>query len=197
MINYFRGSILLLWVINMIESIIYDFNWTLIIAIFSCFISVVSLYNSWRSRTNNEKFWLKEQYYKSLSEAVKIESSYDNIFPDENRSLIMIHNKSDFKVYDVIVLQGLNNMDIFNGQCTSKACYVREICGQCREYFTMQYRGLGMSKFLVVGVFFRDFQGNEWYRDSYGITKVGYGYKEKLSKLKLITPPYPYKIDNR
>ena len=118
MINYFRGSILLLWVINMIESIIYDFNWTLIIAIFSCFISVVSLYNSWRSRTNNEKFWLKEQYYKSLSEAVKIESSYDNIFPDENRSLIMIHNKSDFKVYDVIVLQGLNNMDIFNGQCT-------------------------------------------------------------------------------
>ena len=197
MINYFRGSILLLWVINMIESIIYDFNWTLIIAIFSCFISVVSLYNSWRSRTNNEKFWLKEQYYKSLSEAVKIESSYDNIFPDENRSLIMIHNKSDFKVYDVIVLQGLNNMDIFNGQCTSKACYVREICGQCREYFTMQYRGLGMSKFLVVGVFFRDFQGNEWYIDSYGITKVGDGYKEKLSKLKLITPPYPYKIDNR
>lgn len=197
MINYFSGSILLLWVINMIESIIYDFNWTLIIAIFSCFISVVSLYNSWRSRTNNEKFWLKEQYYKSLSEAVKIESSYDNIFPDENRSLIMIHNKSDFKVYDVIVLQGLNNMDIFNGQCTSKACYVREICGQCREYFTMQYRGLGMSKFLVVGVFFRDFQGNEWYRDSYGITKVGDGYKEKLSKLKLITPPYPYKIDNR
>lgn len=197
MINYFRGSILLLWVINMIESIIYDFNWTLIIAIFSCFISVVSLYNSWRSRTNNEKFWLKEQYYKSLSEAVKIESSYDNIFPDENRSLIMIHNKSDFKVYDVIVLQGLNNMDIFNGQCTSKACYVREIRGQYREYFTMQYRGLGMSKFLVVGVFFRDFQGNEWYRDSYGITKVGDGYKEKLSKLKLITPPYPYKIDNR
>lgn len=188
---------MLLWVINMIESIIYDFNWTLIIAIFSCFISVVSLYNSWRSRTNNEKFWLKEQYYKSLSEAVKIESSYDNIFPDENRSLIMIHNKSDFKVYDVIVLQGLNNMDIFNGQCTSKACYVREICGQCREYFTMQYRGLGMSKFLVVGVFFRDFQGNEWYRDNYGITKVGDGYKEKLSKLKLITPPYPYKIDNR
>lgn len=197
MVNYFRGSILLLWVINMIESIIYDFNWTLIIAIFSFFISVISLYNSWRSRTNNEKFWLKEQYYKSLSEAVKIESSYDNIFPDENRSLIMIHNKSDFKVYDVIVLQGLNNMDIFNGQCTSKACYVREICGQCREYFTMQYRGLGMSKFLVVGVFFRDFQGNEWYRDSYGITKVGDGYKEKLSKLKLITPPYPYKIDNR
>lgn len=197
MVNYFRGSILLLWVINMIESIIYDFNWTLIIAIFSFFISVISLYNSWRSRTNNEKFWLKEQYYKSLSEAVKIEPSYDNIFPDENRSLIMIHNKSDFKVYDVIVLQGLNNMDIFNGQCTSKACYVREIRGQYQEYFTMQYRGLGMSKFLVVGVFFRDFQGNEWYRDSYGITKVGDGYKEKLSKLKLITPPYPYKIDNR
>lgn len=197
MVNYFRESILLLWVINMIESIIYDFNWTLIIAIFSFFISVISLYNSWRSRTNNEKFWLKEQYYKSLSEAVKIEPSYDNIFPDENRSLIMIHNKSDFKVYDVIVLQGLNNMDIFNGQCTSKACYVRAIRGQYREYFTMQYRGLGMSKFLVVGVFFRDFQGNEWYRDSYGITKVGDGYKEKLSKLKLITPPYPYKIDNR
>lgn len=69
--------------------------------------------------------------------------------------------------------------------------------GRYGEYFTMQYRGLGMSKFLVVGVFFRDFQGNEWYRDSYGITKVGDGYKEKLSKLKLITPPYPYKIDNR
>ena len=187
---------MLLWVINMIESIIYDFNWTLIIAIFSCFISGVSLYNSWRSRTNNEKFWIKEQYYKSLSEAVKIEPSYDNIFPDVNRNSIMIHNKSDFKVYDVIVLQGLNNMDIFNGQCISKACYVREIRGQYREYFTMQYRGLGMSKFLVVGVFFRDFQGNEWYRDSYGITKVGDGYKERLSKLKLITPPYPYKIDN-
>lgn len=44
----------------MIESIIYNFNWTLIIAIFSCFISGVSLYNSWRSRTNNEKFWIKE-----------------------------------------------------------------------------------------------------------------------------------------
>lgn len=196
MVNYFRGSILLLWEINMIESIIYDFNWTLIIAIFSCFISGVSLYNSWRSRTNNEKFWIKEQYYKSLSEAVKIEPSYDNMFPDLNRNSIMIHNKSDFKVYDVIVLQGLNNMDIFNGQCISKACYVREIRGQYREYFTMQYRGLGMSKFLVVGVFFRDFQGNEWYRDSYGITKVGDGYKERLSKLKLITPPYPYKIDN-
>ena len=196
MVSYFRGSILLLWEINMIESIIYDFNWTLIIAIFSCFISGVSLYNSWRSRTNNEKFWIKEQYYKSLSEAVKIEPSYDNIFPDVNRNSIMIHNKSDFKVYDVIVLQGLNNMDIFNGQCISKACYVREIRGQYVEYFTMQYRGLGMSKFLVVGVFFRDFQGNEWYRDSYGITKVGDGYKERLSKLKLITPPYPYKIDN-
>ena len=88
-------------------------------------------------------------------------------------------------------------MDLFNGECISKVCYVREIRGHYIEYFTMKHRGLGMSKFLVIGVFFRDFQGKEWFRDSYGVTRSGEGYKERLSKLKVIYPPYPYKIDDK
>ena len=40
------------------------------------------------------------------------------------------------------------------GNALQKLAMLGEIRGQYREYFTMQYRGLGMSKFLVVGVFF-------------------------------------------
>ena len=171
------------------------FDWGLIIAISSFFISLFGLYNSWRARTNTEKFWRREQYYKSLSEAVKIEPAIERGGQQElGESFVVINNKSDFKVYDVIILQGLNNMDLFNGECISKVCYVREIRGHYIEYFTMKHRGLGMSKFLVIGVFFRDFQGKEWFRDSYGVTRSGEGYKERLSKLKfclLYTSPSP------
>jgi len=180
-----------------VEVYVYELNWPLFIALSSLVISIFGLYNSWKSRINNEKFWIKEQYYKSLSEAVKIEPSYEHIVSEATESSIVIYNKSDFKVYDVVVLQGLNNMDLFNGQCISKVCYIREIRGGYSEHFTMRHKGLGMSKFLVIGVFFRDFQGKEWFRDSYGITKNGEGYKDRLSHLHLISPPYPRKIDNQ
>lgn len=179
------------------EVYVYELNWSLLIALLSLVISIFGLYNSWKSRINNEKFWMKEQYYKSLGEAVKIEPSHEYIASKATESSVVIYNKSDFKVYDVVVLQGLNNMDLFNGKCISKVCYIREIRGQYCEYFTMKHKGLGMSKFLVIGVFFRDFQGKEWFRDSYGITKNGEGYKDRLSKLHLISPPYPHKIDNQ
>ena len=81
-------------------------------------------------------------------------------------------------------------MDLFNGECISKVCYVREIRGHYIEYFTMKHRGLGMSKFLVIGVFFRDFQGKEWFRDSYGKTLQAKGYKNLLANKKIIFPPY-------
>ena len=92
----------------------YELNWSFFIVLFSLVISIISLYNSWKSRINNEKFWMKEQYYKSLSEAVKIEPSYEHIVSKAAESSIVIYNKSDFKVYDVVVLQGLNNMDLLN-----------------------------------------------------------------------------------
>ena len=97
------------------EVYVYELNWPLFIALSSLVISIFGLYNSWKSRINNEKFWIKEQYYKSLSEAVKIEPSYEHIVSKTTESSIVIYNKSDFKVYDVVVLQGLNNMDLFNG----------------------------------------------------------------------------------
>lgn len=47
-----------------------------------------------------------------------------------------------------------------------------------------------MCKFLVVGIFFRDYLGNEWFRDSYGTFKEAKGYKELLARKKLIFAPY-------
>lgn len=51
-----------------------------------------------------------------------------------------------------------------------------------------------MSKFLVVGIFFKDYLGKEWFKDSYGKFEEVKNYKEMLTEKKILFPPYKENI---
>ena len=159
-------------------------DYSIIISIVGILISMVSIYNSWQTRKE-----LKERFaIETISDACKIEPCYRPY--GENKIYITISNESEYAIYDVIILQGLNTTDLYKGNSLCKAKYIRSIKGHSQGSKIIEHRGLGMSKFFVIGIFFRDHLNSEWFRDSYGKTLQAKGYKNLLANKKIIFPPY-------
>lgn len=85
----------------------------------------------------------------------------------------------------------MNGQDLSKGECISEAIkYMRIILPKETKTITMANRGGGMCKFFVVGIFFRDYLGHEWFRDSYGNLAESTDYKKMLAEKKLLFPSY-------
>ena len=147
-------------------------DYSIIISIVGILISMVSIYNSWQTRKESKERFAIE----TISDACKIEPCY--------------RPYGENKIYIVIILQGLNTTDLYKGNSLCKAKYIRSIKGHSQGSKIIEHRGLGMSKFFVIGIFFRDHLNNEWFRDSYGKTLQAKGYKNLLANKKIIFPPY-------
>ncbi|WP_337616103.1 hypothetical protein [Dialister invisus] len=159
-------------------------DYSIIISITGILISLVSLYNSWQTRKESKERFAIE----TISDVCKIEPNYKPY--GENKTYITISNESEYSIYDVIILQGLNTTDLYDGNSPCKAEYIRSIKGHSQGSTIIEHHGLGMSKFFVIGIFFRDHLNNEWFRDSYGKTLQARGYKNLLANKKIIFPPY-------
>lgn len=151
-------------------------DYSIIISIVGILISMVSIYNSWQTRKESKERFAIE----TISDACKIEPCYRPY--GENKIYITISNESEYAIYDVIILQGLNTTDLYKGNSLCKAKYIRSIKGHSQGSKIIEHRGLG--------IFFRDHLNNEWFRDSYGKTLQAKGYKNLLANKKIIFPPY-------
>ena len=112
---------------------------------------------------------------------------------------VKICNKSDYPIFDIVVVQGINTMNINEGEINTSVKYIRTILPKQEIVLDMENKGMGMKKFLVVGIFFRDYLGKEWFKDSYGKFEEMQDYKEMLKQKKILIPPYDdaiYKISD-
>ena len=103
---------------------------------------------------------------------------------------IKIYNKSDYPIFDIVIVQGIDTMNLSKGETSSSAEYIRTILPEEEIVLNMENKGLGMGKFLVVGIFFRDYLGKEWFKDSYGRFKEVQNYKKMLEQKKILFSPY-------
>ena len=165
------------------------------ILFFDKLITIIPIIVSILSAVISGKIYkINENSNKDREEREKIHE-VSQIFPyvldsEYRLNSVKVCNNSDYPIYDVMILEGINTSNIYAGENCCQAEYIRLIAPLEHVTIRVQNRGLGMCKFLVVGIFFRDYLGNEWFRDSYGTFKEAKGYKELLARKKLIFAPY-------
>lgn len=165
-------------------------------------VPIVSAFIAYRSyKLSKKKIEQNEQIYKLNKE--QIEENEKNfhinevkkVFPcivskNSFKNEVKICNKSDYPIFDIVVAQEINTMHLNEGEINNSVKYIRTILPEQEILLDMENEGLGMSKFFVVGIFFRDYLGKEWFKDSYGKFEEVENYKEMLIKKKILFPPY-------
>lgn len=150
--------------------------------------SIFSLYYAYQANSDRKK-QIKSMKLKDDMTVIR------KVFPVEIDSelrcnIVGVYNNSNYPVYDIFVLQGLNNFQIEEAQHYGVGRYIRSIEPKTKMEIKMENAGLGMNKYFVAGMFFRDYKGNEWFRDSMGKLSRADHYKEMLSEKRIAIPPY-------
>lgn len=151
-------------------------------------IPIFSLIVSLQTFRTNKRQLEKNNQREKLNEVKKV---FPLVYDSEpNLNHVKIFNRSDYPVFDVVIGQGINTMNLSNGDFPIVPIYIRCILPATVITCKMKNYGLGMCKFLVAGMFFRDYLGNEWFRDSYGKFQEARNYKKLLIEKKKLIPPY-------
>lgn len=167
----------------------------IIISVFSLMISAGGVYYSFRANADRKKQMDNMKRENDLAVIRKV-------FPVEidgelHRNKVGIYNNSSYPIYDIFVLQGINTLHINEVRHYGAARYIRSIEPKTKMELEMENAGLGMNKYYVVGMFFRDYKSNEWFRDSMGKLERSENYKEMLSEKRVAIPPYMAVIGRR
>ncbi|STY71456.1 Uncharacterised protein [Megamonas hypermegale] len=140
----------------------------------------IYILNKKQIEQNKQNFHINE--VKKVFPCIISETSFKNE--------VKICNKSDYPIFDIVVAQGINTMNINEGEINTSVKYIRTILPKQEIVLDMENKGMGMKKFLVVGIFFRDYLGKEWFKDSYGKFEEVQDYKKMLVQKKILFPPY-------
>lgn len=151
-------------------------------------VPIISVIISVKTYLSNKKLIKENQKREKMNEVKKVFSTVADYKYGTNK--IKIYNRSDYPIFDVIIEQGINTTQLCDGKFPLEPKYIRAILPTTCIQIEMKNHGLGMSKFLVVGMFFRDSLGNEWFKDSYGQFREVPKYKEMLMQKDVISPPY-------
>lgn len=160
----------------------------IIISVISLIVSVGNVYYSFRANADRKKQMENMKMENDLAVIRKVFPVEINGEPRRNK--VGIYNNSSYPIYDIFVLQGINTFHINKGQYYGAVRYIRSIEPKTKMELEMENAGLGMSKYYVVGMFFRDYKSNEWFRDSMGKLERSKNYKEMLSEKRIAIPPY-------
>lgn len=156
--------------------------------------STFSLYYAYQANSDRKK-QIKNMNLQNDIAAVR------KVFPVEIDSklhcnTVGVYNNSGYPIYDIFVLQGLDNFQIEKAQHFGVVRYIRTIKPKTKVEVKMENAGLDMCKYYVAGIFFRDYKGNEWFRDSMGKLSRADHYKEMLNEKKIAVPPYSPALGN-
>ena len=120
-------------------------------------IPIVSAYIAYRSYKLNKKQIEENEQRFYINEVKKVFPYMVSKSSVENE--VKICNKSDYPIFDIVVVQGINTMNINEGEINTSVKYIRTILPKQEIVLDMENKGMGMKKFLVVGFFFRDYLG--------------------------------------
>ena len=107
-------------------------------------------------------------------------------------NIVRIYNRSDYPVYDVVVLSCMNDKVSLGGPRSINAEYVLDtryigfiLPGNIYE-IEMTDQRKELHRFCIAGIFFRDYEGKEWFRSSLGKIKSSKNYQSLLEKKGII-----------
>lgn len=151
-------------------------------------ISIINIYYTHQSNSDRKK---QIQNMKIKDDLFVIRKVFPvEINSEYHHNIVGLYNNSSYPIYDIFILQGINTFELDNAEHYGVVKYVRSLEPKTKIELDMENAGLGMCKYFVVGIFFRDYKGNEWFRDSMGKLEKADSYKEMLHKKKAAVPPY-------